>query len=78
MSIAITTHGPFREGREKEIRIDYKNDMRLREVVEILNIDPDAIGIVKINDTTGLLKNALDMETPDGSRIDFLPYLAGG
>ncbi len=78
MSIEITAHGPFREGREKTTQIDYVDDMRLRNLVEILGIDPDTTGIVVINDLTGLLREALEEKIPDGSRVEFLPYLAGG
>ncbi|MCP4750429.1 MAG: hypothetical protein GY866_06025 [Proteobacteria bacterium] len=78
MSIEITAHVPFREGRETTTRIDYVDDMRLRNLVEILGIDPDATGIVVINDLTGLLREALEEKIPDGSRVEFLPYLAGG
>jgi len=78
MSIRIETYGRFREGREKIIHIDYVRGMTLRSVTEMLNIDPSAPGIVKINDLTGLIEDTLDEKIPDGSCIHFLSLLSGG
>jgi hypothetical protein len=78
MSVRIETYGSFREGREKITHIDYVRGMTLRSVTEMLNIDPRAPGIVKINDLTGLIEDTLDEEIPDGSCIHFWPFLSGG
>ena len=78
MGITIFTFGSFREGRQKEIHIDYFKDMTLLRVIEILDIDPRIPGIVKINESTGLLEDSLGENIPNGSRIYFLPFLAGG
>lgn len=78
MGITIFTYGSFREGRQKEIHIDYLEDMTLLKVLEILDIDPYAPGIVKINDSTGLMEDSLSENIPNGSRIYFMPFLSGG
>jgi len=78
MSILIETYGSFREGRGKIITIDYSAEMTLRSIIEILNIDPHTSGIVKINDLTGPIEISLGEKIPDGSCIQFLPYLEGG
>ena len=78
MSVRIETYSRFREGREKITHIDYVRGMTLRSVTEMLNIDPRAPGIVKINDLTGLIEDTLDEKIPDGSCIHFLPFLSGG
>lgn len=78
MGIAIFTFGSFREGRQKEIQIDYLEDMTLLKIVEILDINPHAPGIVKINDSTGLMEDSLSENIPDGSLIHFMPFLSGG
>ena len=75
MGITIFTYGTFREGRQKEIHIDYFKDMTLLEVLEILDIDSHAPGIVKINDATGLMEDSLGDNIPDGSYIYFMPFL---
>ena len=78
MGITIFTYGSFREGRQKEIHIDYREDMTLLKVIEILNIDPHAPGVVKINDSTGLMEDSLGANIPNGSCIYFMPFLSGG
>lgn len=78
LSIEIKTYGSFRQGRQAKIQMDYVKGMTLRAVVETLGIDPQAVGIVKINDSTGQLQDALDQTIPDNSSIDFLPYISGG
>ena len=78
MGITIFTYGSFREGRQKEIHIDYLEDMTLLKVVAILDIDPHAPGIVNINDSTGLMEDSLSENIPNGSRIYFMPFLSGG
>ena len=78
MSVHIETYGSFREGREKVLTIEYSDEMTLRFITEILNIDPHSSGIVKINDLTGPIEISLGEKIPDGSCIQFLPYLEGG
>ena len=78
MSITIRPHGQFREGRAATIEMGHVANMKLLDVLEKLDIDPQTIGIVKINDLTGQIKYSLNEEIPDDSSIDFLPYLAGG
>ena len=69
MSIHIETYGSFREGREKDITVEYSDEMTLRCITEILNIDPHSSGIVKINDLTGPIEVSLGEKIPDGSCI---------
>ena len=78
MSVQVETYGSFREGRQKVITIEYSDEMTLRSITEILSIDPHSSGIVKINDLTGPIEVSLGEKIPDGSCIQFLPYLAGG
>ena len=78
MSIQIITYGSYREGREKDIEVEYTDEITLRNITELLNIDPQSIGIVKINELTGPLSACLDEIIPDGSCIQFLPFLTGG
>jgi len=71
-------HGSFGEGRDKNIRIEYTAGMTVRNILAVLDIASDAIGVVKVNDLSGLIQYSFDVEVPDDSSIDFLPYLAGG
>ena len=50
MSIQIITYGSYREGREKDIEVEYTDEITLRNITELLNIDPQSIGIVKIKE----------------------------
>lgn len=78
MSIQIITYGRFREGREKIINLEHFNEMTLGSVTNILGIDPYSVGIVKINELTGPISDSLNEKVPDGSCVQFLPFLAGG
>ncbi len=78
MGISITMHSPFSEGRDKNIQLEYKTGMTVQKVLEALDIAPDTIGVIKVNDLSGKIQYSLEVEVPDDSTIDFLPYLAGG
>jgi molybdopterin converting factor small subunit len=74
MNITIRLYGVFRKGRFTEEVRTCAPATRAREVVEQLQLPPQLLGIVVIND----LHAQLDDTLHDGDTLALFPLLDGG
>lgn len=74
MEVTIKLVGTFKNGRFKEAVREYHSGIRVREVVDELNIPDPMLGIVLINDVHAGIGDFLE----DGDTLCLLPLIDGG
>ncbi|MDO9069871.1 MAG: MoaD/ThiS family protein [Deltaproteobacteria bacterium] len=74
MEVTIKLVGTFKIGRFNEAVREYHSGIRVREVVDELNIPDPLLGIVLINDVHAGIGDLLE----DGDTLCLLPLIDGG
>ncbi|MFO7578496.1 MAG: MoaD/ThiS family protein [Pelovirga sp.] len=74
ISVTVKLYGVFRIGRYKEQRLTLPQGLTAQAVFDQLQLNPQLIGIVLINDRHRDLSAML----ADGDVLAFLPLLEGG
>jgi sulfur-carrier protein len=74
VKIKVKLFATLRNGREKEMLMDFEESMNPRGIIEILNINEADIAILLINGRDG----ELDRELVDGDTVSIFPPVGGG
>lgn len=74
MQVTVKLHGVFRIDRFKENCAEYPAGIKVKDIVERLQLPEDILGIVLVNDAHGTINDRLH----DGDTIALLPILEGG
>jgi sulfur-carrier protein len=74
MRLTVQLFATFREGRFKEARKDFEENITLGQVVAALGIDEGEIGMALVDGRHASLEQGLT----DGQLLALFPLLAGG
>jgi hypothetical protein len=74
MAIEIELFGNIAPGMQRNLSLNLERSMTVREVIHMLGITPDDIGLIVINS----VQRELDDPVPIDCRLCFFPYLSGG
>ncbi|WP_092925232.1 MoaD/ThiS family protein [Romboutsia hominis] len=74
MKIEIRLFATFREGREKKQVLEIAEDMKIIDILKILNIDKEEVSILLLNGMDG----GFDRKLKDGDILSIFPPVGGG
>ena len=74
MNLTIQLFATFRDGRFKEARMDFRDNITLGQVVAELGISEKEIGMVLVNGKHA----SMEQELSDGHVLALFPLLGGG
>lgn len=74
MYVNVEVFGQLAKDVQRLQTLDLEGPMRVQDVVAMLGIKPDQVGLITIN---GVQSGLEDLLPPD-SRLCFFPYLSGG
>jgi len=74
MAIEIELFGNIAPGMQRNLSLNLERSMTVREVIHMLGITPEDIGLIVINS----VQSELDDPVPIDCRLCFFPYLSGG
>ena len=74
MEVEVRLFATFREGREKKQKIKINENTTILDIINILNIDENAVAIMLLNGRDGNSDRMLN----DGDVISIFPPVGGG
>jgi hypothetical protein len=74
MAIEIELFGNIAPGMQRNLSLNLERSMTVREVIHMLGITSEDIGLIVINS----VQSELDDPVPIDCRLCFFPYLSGG
>lgn len=74
MKIKVRLFATLRNGREKEMIMDFEEEVTPRKIIDMLNIKVEDVAILMINGRDG----ELDRLLVDGETVSIFPPVGGG
>jgi sulfur carrier protein len=74
MEVDVSLFATFKIGRFARQRVVLPEKATTSDLVELLKINPDEVGIIVVNQRDATLNQALT----DGDRVTLLPVIGGG
>ena len=74
MPVDVELFGQFAEGRPKQTTLNLERPVTVRDVVVLLRLDPETVGMISING----IQSELDDPVPGDCRLCFFPPMIGG
>lgn len=74
MAVEIELFGNISPNVQRLFSLDLERSLTVREVMAMLGIDPQEVGLIVIDG----VQHELEDTVPPGCRLCFFPYLSGG